>query len=102
VDHAKARSAAAPKACDASDFDQLRGQIGIDATPHLASLQAARSEALTAATRLVRQHVGPDAVRWPSDTITGPHRHWSPFAARGPPSLASRNPLITNLTRRPA
>lgn len=69
----KARSAAAPKACDASDFDQLPGQIGIDATSHPAILQAARREALTAATRLVRQYVGPDAVRWAADDA--PHHH---------------------------
>jgi hypothetical protein len=85
---AKARSAAAPKACDASDFDQLPGQIQIDATSQLASLQAARSEALTAATRFVRQHVGPDAARW-ADTITVLRDHWSPHGARAPPRWRS-------------
>jgi hypothetical protein len=38
----KGRSAGATWARDASDSDQLPGKIGIDATPHLETLQAAR------------------------------------------------------------
>jgi hypothetical protein len=38
----KAKSAAAPRARDASDFDPLPGQIEIDATSQLETLQAAR------------------------------------------------------------
>jgi hypothetical protein len=106
----KARSAAALKACDASDFDQLPGQIEIYATSQLASLQAARPEALTAAVKHIRRRFGPDAVRWASDTVTALRHRWSPYGVRAPPPwrskkearAARRNPIIMNRNPRPA